>query len=1025
MQPPKNTRSFKGAAISLSRIDTQDVPLTDSHHLQDLILRLERFWASKGCLLWQPYSEKVGAGTMNPATFLRVLGPEPWSVAYVEPSFRPDDGRFAENPNRMQMFLQYQVILKPEPGNPQELYLESLEAVGIDTRRHDIRFVEDNWEHPALGAWGLGWEVWLDGMEITQFTYFQQAGGLALDPVSVEITYGLERIALYLQDVREVWELRWNDRVTYGEVLKQQEIDYCHYAFNTASVARLRAMYALFVEEAGAVLDRGQILPAYDYVLRCSHAFNLLDSRGAVGVTERARFFREMRELARCAAEKFCEQRREHAFPLLGDEPETEAPAGQREDPPRLAAADLLLEIGSEELPAGEVGSGEKQLLSLLSERLDGERLTYEGIKAGGTPRRLFVLVQGLAGRQPDEERWVRGPTVGVAFDASDTPTRALKGFCRSQGVQPEHVERRNDEKGVECVYALRKEEGRMTQEILSTLLPELIGDLRFVRTMRWNSAGVSFPRPIRWLVALFGDQVIPFGYAGTVAGRTSLGVRSADSSAMEIDTAGRYPLIAEEQGILVDRSRRRDTIRRQVRALAHEVGGVVPDDPELLDEVIDLVEAPVALRGRFDASHLDLPQEILTTVMSKYQRYFPIQDARTNRLLPYFIAVANGGAIDQEVVLRGNEAVIRARYADAAFFYREDRRKPLEDYLSGLATLTFQENLGSVLDKTGRIERLLPILASELALEGEEQETGVRAARLCKADLVTRMVVELTSLQGVIGRHYALASGEPEPVAQAIEHHYRPRFPGDAISPSRPGFALSVVDRLDSLAGLFSVGVRPRATADPYGLRRDALGLLANLIGHRCRFSLRTGLEAAADLLPVEKDPDRLQEALEFILRRLAVQLKEEGFKHDVVEAAIAGGCDDPFELRTIVQGLTKMVASPEWLETLHAYSRCRRIVRDLSDRLDPDSGVDREAATQNLVKAYRSASRRMVHAEDRIATLGQILEALRNPINTFFDDVLVMAEDASLRRARLALVQQIARLPDGIADLSRLEGF
>ena len=342
------------------------------------------------------------------------------------------------------------------------------------------------------------------------------------------------------------------------------------------------------------------------------------------------------------------------------------------------------------------------------------------------------------------------------------------------------------------------------------------------------------------------------------------------------------------------------------------------------------------------------------------------------------------------------------------------------------MATLTFQEDLGSVLDKTRRIERLLPILASELGLEDEEEETGVRAARLCKADLATRMVIELTSLQGVMGRHYALASGEPEPVARAIEHHYRPRFPGDAVSPSRPGFALSVVDRLDSLAGLFSVGVQPRATADPYGLRRDALGLLANLIGHRCRFSLRTGLEAAADLLPVEKDPDRLQEALEFILRRLAVQLKEEGFKHDVVEAAIAGGCDDPFELRTIVQGLTRMVASPEWLETLHAYSRCRRIVRDLPDRLDSDPGVDDpEAATKNLVEAYRSASRRMVRAEDRIATLGQVLEALRNPINTFFDDVLVMAEDRSLRRARLALVQQIACLPDGIADFSRLEGF
>ena len=261
---------------------------------------------------------------MNPATFLRVIGPEPWSVAYVEPTFRPDDGRFAENPNRMQMFLQYQVILKPDPGNPLELYLKSLEAVGIDTSRHDIRFVEDNWESPVLGAWGLGWEVWLDGMEITQFTYFQQAGGMALDPVAVEITYGLERIAMYRQEVRDVWELRWNDRVTYGEMLKQQEIEYCHYAFNTASVERLQSMYSLFAEEAKEALGRGQILPAYDYVVRCSHAFNLLDTRGAVGVTERARFFGEMRELARQAAKMFGEQRKEKQFPLLCKKPDAE-----------------------------------------------------------------------------------------------------------------------------------------------------------------------------------------------------------------------------------------------------------------------------------------------------------------------------------------------------------------------------------------------------------------------------------------------------------------------------------------------------------------------------------------------------------------------------------------------------------------------------------------------------------------------------------------------------------------------------
>ena len=292
-------------------------PLT----FQQVIMRLEQFWAEHGCLIWQPYSEKVGAGTMNPATVLRVLGPEPWNVAYVEPSYRPDDGRYGENPNRMQMHIQYQVILKPDPGNPQELYLQSLEAIGIDRSQHDIRFVEDNWESPALGAWGLGWEVWLDGLEITQFTYFQQAGGFPLDPVAVELTYGLERIVMYLQGVRSVWEIDWDGQHTYGQVLLPQEIEHCKYNFDYANVERLKQMYNLFEDEAQNALAAGLVTPAHDYVLRCSHTFNVLDARGAIGVTERASYFARMRDLARQVAEAYAAQRKELGFPFLKQAP--------------------------------------------------------------------------------------------------------------------------------------------------------------------------------------------------------------------------------------------------------------------------------------------------------------------------------------------------------------------------------------------------------------------------------------------------------------------------------------------------------------------------------------------------------------------------------------------------------------------------------------------------------------------------------------------------------------------------------
>ena len=293
---------------------------------QSIIFKLQNYWHEQGCLIWQPYHTEVGAGTMNPATFLRSLGPEPWNVAYVEPAIRPDDGRYGENPNRFYQHTQYQVILKPDRGNSQELYLGSLEAIGIDPQKHDIRFVEDNWAQPAISAWGLGWEVWLNGLEITQFTYFQQVGGISLDPVAVELTYGLERIAMALQGVRDFKDIQWSQSMKYGDVLLQNEQESSKYAFELADVDRLRQMFDLYEAEAKVALENYQVLPAHDYVLKCSHTFNILDTRGAVGVTERQGYFRRMRGLARSVAQAYVEQRQRLEYPWLDDGAEIQQP---------------------------------------------------------------------------------------------------------------------------------------------------------------------------------------------------------------------------------------------------------------------------------------------------------------------------------------------------------------------------------------------------------------------------------------------------------------------------------------------------------------------------------------------------------------------------------------------------------------------------------------------------------------------------------------------------------------------------
>jgi glycyl-tRNA synthetase len=1019
-------------------------PLT----FQEVIMRLQAFWADQGCLIWQPYSEKVGAGTANPATVLRVLGPEPWKVAYVEPSYRPDDGRYAENPNRMQMHTQFQVILKPAPADAQEIYLRSLEALGIDYRQHDIRFVEDNWESPALGAWGLGWEVWLDGLEITQYTYFQQAGGFPLDPVPVEYTYGLERIVMYLQGVREVWQITWDGGRTYGDILKTPEIEHCKYDFEIADVGRLKQMYELFEAEARNCLEHGLVIPAHDYVLRCSHTFNLLDARGAIGVTERQYYFARMRDLARQVSVAYVEQRQREEYPWLGESSRLQVESarsqvgGQASQPATWSPepSTYLLEIGTEELPAGDVADAISQLKVAVPRLLDELRLAHGELFISGTPRRLVVLIKELAPRQSDEETLVKGPPADRAFDKTGTATQAAIGFARKYGVSLDSLTVREEGAG-RYVYATVRKAGRPTAEVLAEALPGLVGGLRFAKAMRWNASNVSFSRPIRWFVSLLGDALVPFTYAGLTAGRVTRGPRCEGSPTLEVTHADAYlPLMAAHH-IIVDRDTRRATIKAQVDALAAEVGGQVPDDPALLDEVTDLVEQPTALRGSFEPEYLRLPQEVLITVMKKHQRYFPVvgrlgnqaaslpvYQSTNSNLLPYFITVRNGPADYLDTVRAGNEAVIRARYADAAYFYRADTSRPLADFTPRLATLTFQEKLGSMLDKVRRLERLAPEIGRLLGLDQAELATLSRAASLCKSDLATQMVVELTALQGIMGREYARLSGEPEEVAQAIYEHYLPRFQGDALPQTRPGLALGIANRLDSLVGLFAAGLAPTSTADPFGLRREALGLVQAVVGREQPFDLRPALQAAAGLLPIAAGEEVLAEVQTFIRDRLYALLRDQGLPHDVVSAVLAERSHDPYRAARAARDLADLVSTADWPQMLIAYARCKRIVRGIEEHYPLAPEFYTEPAAQQLYQVYQSVSQRASAwraGASGVQALGEVLRELQEPINRFFTDILVMAEDPLLRQARLALVQHVAALPDGLADLSQLQGF
>ncbi len=1007
-------------------------------NFQSIIMALQDFWARQGCLIWQPYYTQVGAGTMNPATFLRVLGPEPWNVGYVEPSIRPDDGRYGENPNRMQMHYQFQVILKPDPGNPQEIYLKSLEALGIDPRQHDIRFVEDNWESPALGAWGLGWEVWLDGQEITQFTYFQQAGGQTLDPVSVEITYGLERIAIALQGVDNFRDIRWNDTLTDGDVNLQAEQEHSKYYFEIADVERLRQMYDLFEAEAKSCLENRLVLPAHDYVLKCSHTFNVLDTRGAVGVTERQAMFGRMRELSRRVAEAYLDQRQQLEFPFLR---EAEEQARGRAGKPQIASgahrlqvsaqshAPLLIEIGTEELPAGDLEAVLEQLRVRVPEYLADLRLSHGALRILGTPRRLVIHIEDLAAVQADLEQVIKGPPAARAFGPDGSPTPAAEGFARSKNATLSDLQVREMDGG-RYVVAVVRQAGRPAVSVLAEALPSWIAGLRFEKSMRWNSSNVAFSRPIRWLLAIYGSgedcQVVPFEYAGLISGDTTRGLRFREPQEQQIRSPQEYYDFLSAQGILLDPDERRAAIRSQIERLATEVGGAIPEDADLLSEVTNLVEAPTALRGAFDPQHLKLPREVLISVMKKHQRYFPVlsADGSGEAMLPYFIAVRNGDGQFLEIVTKGNEHVIRARFADADFFVRDDIKKPLQDYLPRLDTLMFQAKLGSMLDKTRRIVLLVDDLARQIGLDEAELSIAKRAAELCKADLATKMVVEMTSLQGQMGRYYALQSGEKPEVAQAIFEHYLPRYTGDQTPASRPGLVVGLADRLDSLVGLFAAGLAPSGNKDPFAQRRAALGLVQNLIAWNLDFDLQNALTAAASHLPIAANPESQQAVFEFIVERLRYTLLEQGARYDAVDAVLAAQANNPASAARAVKALEAWIHRPDWNTILPAYARCVRITRDYPQRFPVEEQYFVEPSERALYQALLAAeaARRAAGSVDDF--LNAFLPMIP-VINRFFDDVLVMAEDERLRCNRLGLLQRIAALAQGVADFSRLEGF
>lgn len=679
----------------------------------------------------------------------------------------------------------------------------------------------------------------------------------------------------------------------------------------------------------------------------------------------------------------------------------------------------LLLEIGTEEVPAHVMPGILSQLKENAAKTFEELRIEYKNIKTLGTPRRSALLVEGLAEQQADLSKENRGPAVNIAFDADGNPTKAAQGFARGQGVKPEELVTKDG-----YVYAMVHEKGGQTVDLLGDTLKGLVDGLNFPNNMHWADLDYKFIRPLRWLVALYGQDVIDFEVANVKSGRTSRGHRFLSEGDFEIANAEDYVEACRKASIIVDQNERCEMIRQQIAEVAAANGGQAEVNEDLLEEVLYLVEYPTALCGKFDEKYLALPAEAVITPMRDHQRYFPV--LKDGQLLPLFITIRNGGKEYLETVQHGNERVLRARLEDAQFFFDEDRKKTLEQHGEKLKTVVFQDGLGTIYDKALRLEVLAGYIADAIGANEQDKKDAVRAAKLAKADLVTGMVTEFTELQGVMGREYALLDGETKAVAQAIDEHYMPRFAGDSQPASVAGRIVSLADKIDTIVGTFSRGLIPTGSQDPFALRRQALGIVNMLKEAQYHISLSQLVAKAMELLKIADagQQAKLQnDVADFMKLRLKNVLADAGIRYDVVDAVFVT-VDDIYGVFLRAQAVNEAVKQ-DMEKTIQAFVRTGNIARKAEDvQAAVEAGLLAEQVEKDLCKAYEAAAvkaEKEIAAQDyagAIATLSQ----LAAPIDAFFDGVMVMDKDEKIKNNRLGLLKLVDNLICQVADFSKI---
>ncbi len=676
----------------------------------------------------------------------------------------------------------------------------------------------------------------------------------------------------------------------------------------------------------------------------------------------------------------------------------------------------LIFEIGTEEIPAGIVGNLRNSLAEEARNLLDENRIDFGDISVFSTPRRLVLRGGDLAEYQKDKKEVIRGPSEEIAYDEEGEPTRAALGFAEGQGVDLEEVIIRDGYLFVEKTIS-----GKPTPEVLQDILPLLPENLSQPQTMRWGDKNFRFVRPIRWLLALLGDEVIEFELAELKSSRTSRGHRFLGDESIEIACAEDYFSRMEEEFVIVNQEKRKEMIIDQLKDLDLK-SGKVDIDKELLEEVTNLVEYPTSFKGEFSSDFLDVPDEVLKTSMMEHQRYFPVHES--GDLISVFAAVRNGNESHLEKVIKGNEMVIRARLADASFFYEEDCKISPDEFTEKLDDIVYQEELGSLRDKVERLKKLGKYLINELNFKDEEREVFLRAAHLSKFDLVTNMVEEFPGLQGVMGRIYAENAGENKASASAIEEHYLPKSAGGRLPESRPGSLLSLIDKIDDIVSNFFAGNKPSSSHDPFALRRKGLSIIRILLENDWSISLQEIISSTAEMVGAGEEV--VQEVYDFVGDRLHSYLSDKGIRYDVISAVMAAGFDDIPDCYERCQAVMKLRnENPARFESIiHALQRCQNLALQGSPADEIELTLIETEEEENLIKKFnniREKSDNLYRDQSYVEALKEI-STLKEEVDSFLDNVVVMVDDADLKRNRLAVLRGTASLIEPVMDISEI---